>query len=186
MYSPDGRWWWNGVEWIPAPQWRTRYEKTPWTRQLQIAVLVLQGLGLLSAAVTFPLLYSSMLDTNAIFASNPALANDPQAADMFRQVMLVSVVGGLALSLLALVVIVAGVLKLWRWLYWYLMITYGIAVLSIPVNLSYAGAGPIHFPTWYYFISIPTILVEGAMSVWMIVAYRRYGNWARRKIVEPA
>jgi len=54
MYSPDGRWWWNGAEWVPAPQWRTRYEHTPWTRKLQIAVLGLQALGLLFAAATFP------------------------------------------------------------------------------------------------------------------------------------
>src|SRR6202011_3077699 len=70
MYSPDGRWWWNGAAWIPTPQWRTRYEHTPWTRKLQIAVLGLQALGLLFAAATFPFIYSSMLDTNALFASN--------------------------------------------------------------------------------------------------------------------
>jgi hypothetical protein len=187
MYSPDGRWWWNGAAWIPTPQWRTRYEHTPWTRKLQIAVLGLQALGLLFAAATFPFIYSSMLDTNALFASNPTLANDPQTADFFRQIFLVCVVGSVVISLVVLAVIVIGVLKLWRWLYWYLMITYGIALLSIPVNLSYAlGNGPIHYPSWYFFLSIPIVLAEGALSVWMIVGYRRYGNWARRKIVEPA
>ena len=80
-----------------------------------------------------------------------------------------------------------GVLKLWRWVYWYLMITYGIAVLSIPVNISYAvGNGPIRYPGWYLFGSIPLVLAEVGLFIWMVIALRRYGTWARRKVVEQA
>jgi len=187
MYSPDGRWWWNGAEWVPVPQWRTRYEKTPWTRQLQIAVLALQAIALLFAAASLPTVYGSMLNVNAWAVSDPALAADPQAMEFFRQFFQVVIVLSIAFSLVVLAVLVVGVLKLWRWIYWYLMITYGFSVLAIPANLSYAfGNSPIKYPSWYFYVSIPLVLVEIALVVWMVIAYRRYGNWARRKIVEPA
>lgn len=187
MYSPDGRWWWNGTEWTPAPTWRTRYEATPWTSRLQIAVLALQVIALVFAAVTFPTVYDSMLAGNMPTNGNAALANDPQALQAFRQVLLVALVIAIAFSLVILAIVVVGVLKLWRWLFWYLMITYGIAVLSIPINLIYAfGNGPIHYPSWYFFGSLPVGLAEGALCVWMVIALRRYGAWARRKVVEQA
>jgi hypothetical protein len=189
MYSPDGRWWWNGAEWTPAPQWRTRYEQTPWTRKLQVAVLSLQVLALVFAAVTFPTIYNVAL-TGAM-TSSPALANDPQTADALRQILVAVIVFTVIFTVIVLVVMVVGVLKLWRWLYWYLMITYGIAIIAIPGNLLSAfgysafGSVAIRYPDWYYVISTLLVLVEVALAVWMIVAYRRYGNWARRKIVEP-
>jgi hypothetical protein len=187
VYSPDGRWWWNGAEWVPAPTWRTRYETTPWTRKLQVAILAVQAVGILFAAVTSPALYSSMLSPDAIFKNSPTLANDPQTSEFFRQFFLATIVAGVVLSLVVLVVIVIGVLKLWRWIYWYLMISYAFALLSIPLNISYVfGNGPVHYPSWILFGSIPLALAEGAIAVWMVIALRRYGTWARRKIVEPA
>jgi hypothetical protein len=181
MYSPDGRWWWNGAEWTPAPTWRTRYVVTPWTRPMQIAVLALQAIGLLLAAVTLPTIYASMIN------NNPALAGDPQTAEFFRQFFAATMVFVLAWSLIVVAVFVVGVLKLWRWLFWYLAVSYGFAALAIPVNLSYAlGSAPIRYPTWFLFVALPINLVEVAIAVWMLVAYRRYGTWARRKIVEPA
>jgi hypothetical protein len=181
MYSPDGRWWWNGSAWIPTPQWKTRYEQTPWTRKLQIAVLALQAVSLLLGIFTIPLVFGSVLSNQA------ALGGDPQTTDAIRQVFTGVLVFAGILSLAVLAVLVVGVLKLWRWLYWYLMISYGFALLAIPLNLTYAfGNGPISYPWWYFAIVFPTAIAEAALFVWMVVAYRRYGNWARRKIVEPA
>jgi hypothetical protein len=72
-------------------------------------------------------------------------------------------------------------------MYWYLMITYGIAILAVPINLVSAFANSaVRYPDWYYVVSTLLVLVEAALAVWMIVAYRRYGNWARRKMVETA
>jgi hypothetical protein len=183
MYSPDGRWWWNGAEWTPAPQWRTRYEKTPWTRKLQVAVLSLQAVALLFAAATYPTIYN--LVANNMLAGSPSLAGDPQTAEFFRQFLLVIVGFTVVISLIVLAVLVVGVLRLWRWLYWYLMISYGISLLAVPANLvSALGNSPLRYPDWYYVLSTLLVLVEAALAVWMVIAYRRYGNWARRKIVE--
>jgi hypothetical protein len=182
MYSPDGRWWWNGAEWIPAPLWRTRYETTPWTRKLQLTIIGLQAISVVVALTTFPAISDSVL------SSNPALAGDPQTAAAVRQMMGPMIAIVMVLTLVLVAVVVIGVLKLWRWLYWYLMITWGFGLLAIPANISnvFFGTGPIQYPVWYRFADIPIIAATAATFVWMIVAYRRYGNWARRKIVEPA
>lgn len=185
MYSPDGRWWWNGAEWTPAPTWRTRYETTPWTRKLQIAVLALQVVALIFALASYPTIYDVAI--NGPMASNPALTSNPQTADFFRQFLLVVLVFTAVWTLVFLIVMVVGVLRLWRWIYWYLMITYGIAVIAIPANIiSAVGNSPIKYPTWYYEVSTLLVIVEIALCVWMVIALRRYGAWARRKIVEQA
>jgi hypothetical protein len=47
------------------------------------------------------------------------------------------------------------------------------------------GNSPIKYPTWYCVVSTLLVLAEAALAVWLLIAYRRYGTWARRKIVEP-
>ena len=181
MYSPDGRWWWNGTEWVPAPQWRTRYEITPWTRQLQVAVLALQAIGVVFAAFILPFIFNQSLTQQA------ALSGDPQTTEAVRQVFAGVLIFAAVFALVLVAVLVVGVLMLWRWLYWYLMLSYGFALLALPLNVVNAlGYGTIQYPSWYFFIVFPLAVVQGALCVWMVIAYRRYGNWARRKIVEPA
>jgi hypothetical protein len=181
MYSPDGRWWWDGAQWIPAPSWRTVYVDTPWTRKLQVAILALQAVALLFGLATIPAI------TSSIFNSNAGLAGDPQVADFYRQFLNATLVFAAVFSLVVLAVLVIGVLKLWRWIYWYLMVGYGFAALSLPVNLFNAyGPGTIKLPGWYFFGAIPLLLAEVAMFVWMVLALRRYGTWARRKVIESA
>src|SRR3977135_3941861 len=101
MYSPDGLWWWNGADWVPAPHWRTRYEATPWTRELQSTVLALQVLAVLVSLTTVPGIADSVL------SSSPALAGDPQAAESLHQLMggVIVVVMVLVVGLLAVIVV---------------------------------------------------------------------------------
>jgi hypothetical protein len=40
MYSPDGRWWWDGLRWVPAPQARIRQRPWPWIVAAIAAALV--------------------------------------------------------------------------------------------------------------------------------------------------
>src|SRR2546430_17059059 len=88
MYSPDGRWWWNGAQWVPVPPaaaYRTRYEETPWTRKLQVAILALQAVGIATGAVIAPMALNAAF-SGTVFNS-PAFQNDPQAAQTFRNFM---------------------------------------------------------------------------------------------------
>jgi hypothetical protein len=189
MYSPDGRWWWNGTQWVPvgpAQAYRTRYEESPWTRKLQIAVLALQALGLVVAAIVGPTVMSQVF-TNSPAFNDPTFRSDPQMAAFMQNMVTTSLVAGVAISLIVLAAVVIGVIQLWRWLYWYLMISYFLAILAIPGDLTYAfGNGPIRLPAWLLLVQIPAALAQLGIAIWMAVALRRYGTWARRKIVEPA
>ena len=188
MYSPDGRWWWNGAQWVPvqpAQAYRTRYEETPWTRKLQLAVIALLALGLVGGAITVPLVLGPILGNTAF--NDPAFNSDPQAAQFFRNVITASIAVGVILTVASLGVIVVGVIRLWRWVYWYVMINYFLAILSLPGNLTYVfGNAPIRLPAWILLVQLPLSLAELALAIWMVIALRRYGPWARRKIVEPA
>lgn len=49
MLSPDGRWRWDGVQWVPVPPAEPRPMPTRWVVLItagSIAVLLLAGLGL--------------------------------------------------------------------------------------------------------------------------------------------
>lgn len=189
MYSPDRRWWWNGAQWVPvqpAAAYRTRYEETPWTRKLQLAILALQAVGLVVGAIVGPTVFKQAIVNNPDL-NDPNLRSDPQTAAFLQNLLTGTIVFAAVLSVVLLAVIVIGVIKLWRWLYWYLMISYFLAVLSIPGNLTYVfGNGPIRLPAWILLIQLPLALVQLGLAIWMVIALRRYGAWARRTIVEPA
>jgi hypothetical protein len=40
MYSPDGRWWWDGLRWVPTQQARIRQRPWPWVVAAVAAALV--------------------------------------------------------------------------------------------------------------------------------------------------
>lgn len=56
--------------------------------------------------------------------------------------------------------------------------------LTIPQDIVYSlGPNPFSLPpSWLPPVSIPFALAEAALGAWMIVLYRRYGTWARRRV----
>lgn len=144
-------------------------------------MLALQALGVVGAALVVPQM------RGIIEAQNATLAADPQTAEVFNNIITGTLIVGGVLGLVLVAVIVLGVLKLWRWVYWYLMISYGLALFSVPGNLLRLNQqSAVQMPPALLLFSISVGLIEFGLLIWMIVAYRRYGNWARRKIVEPA
>jgi len=47
------------------------------------------------------------------------------------------------------------------------------------------GNDPIQLSAWILVVEIPIALAQLGLAIWMVIALRRYGTWARRKIVEP-
>lgn len=185
-YSPDRAWRWDGTRWVPAVQ-RWRYEPTVWTRRLQLVLIALMVLGLVMGALLLPGMLSSVFQQsidNAIAQQPPDANVDPAQLRSFLTSIVywtLGITGIFAIALLAIVVV--GIIRLWRWVYWYLAVSQLLAVLSLPSNLFYAlGAGPIRMPGWWLAYVIPAALIEGALGAWMIVLYRRYGTWARRRV----
>ena len=188
-FSPDGRWRWDGTGWRPAvppePAWR--YEPTAWTRRLQVLVLVLMALGLVATALLEAAFLPSMLQQSI----DSSLAAQPQNPDVdvaqLRAVMTQVIYGSLivaaVLGVVLYGVVVVGVLRLWRWVYWYLAVSYMLGLLGLPTDFLYAfGRGPVRMPAAVLLLQVPLALAHAALGVWMIVLYTRYGTWARRRV----
>ena len=196
-FSPDHAWWWDGARWQPtgmgsAPV-RFAYEPTEWTRRLQWIVLALVAVGFVSSIFIVPVVYSQAL-TQAMqqsAASQPDLTAAQQA--QIQQMMTNFLYGALAFGAVVGVVLyvlqVVGTWKLWRWVYWYFVVTGLLSALAIPDDLLIlSGVMPNRYapplPLILFGMAFGTIWF--VLAVWMIVLYRRYGTWARRRVAVPA
>lgn len=188
-YSPDRRWRWDGAAWrsvaVSAAAWR--YEPTEWTRRLQVLVLALMAAGLLAVVILYPtflqpLMQHSIDQSIAAQPANPDV-DQGQLRSITTSILYGSLVVGGVVVVALYAVLIMGVVRLWRWVYWYLVVTYLIGLLGLPQDFVYAlGAGPVRMPADALLVQVPLVLINGALGVWMIVLYRRYGTWARRRV----
>jgi hypothetical protein len=214
MHSPDRQWWWTGQQWVPAlspdrshwwngsawvpvgpqaPQ-RFRYEPTVYTRRVQLTLLGWSVLRILVTVAVFAALMPSLLDqmiTQSISnsaQSGQALdpAQEQQFRDFMRNFMTTAIAFGGVAAVAFEVILVAGILKLWRWVYWYFLVVFALGVLNLPVLISeIAGVGvygAIHFPAWFLVLNILFLLGDLALLAWMVYLLRKFGTWARRKV----
>ena len=167
-------------------QWR--YEPTEWTRRLQVILLALLivggviGLTLLPAFV-LPTMQRTVDATLATMPPNSGV--DPVAfRDTMNSIFITSLVGGGVVGVVALGVIIVGIVRLWRWVYWYMVVSFLIAPLGVLQDIAtyLVGSGPIQIPGWLILYSVPFAVIETALGIWMIVLYRRSGTWARRRV----
>ena len=85
-----------------------------------------------------------------------------------------------ALSVFILVLVV-GVLRRWRWLFWLLLIAFLAGVLRVPASIAEAlGWLPATGPGWYVFFQAVIGLVQFAIGIAMLVEFRRHGIWGPR------
>ena len=79
-------------------------------------------------------------------------------------------------------VLIVGVLRHWRWLFWLLLLAFGFSILEIPATiLQLTGVIPNPFPIWYSLSRMGVAIIEVVIAVWMVQIYRRYGVWAMGK-----
>ena len=207
--SPDGAYVWNGREWVPtgitgAPQpVRYRKEPTAWTRPLQLAVIGLTLLGDLNVLLLIPYL-ADYIRLSARRSIELSLANQPPQANADQvQAQVLALTDQIVTWTIALtavfavawfILIVVGTLKRWTWFYWLLLVIFGLSVLGLPQQLLQVfgvgvsgGAGIPAFvePLPAALLGLLVALVQLALFVWMIVAYKRFGPWACRRIPVP-
>lgn len=192
--SPDGRLRWTGTEWVPIQPAMARptvLQPTAWTRPLQLAsagLVVLQIVwgGVALIGVWFALTGQGI---DALVPPDATSTMSPSELDSFRQAMQATIAAsfgiGAVVGLGWTVVILIGCLKRWRWVFWYLMIVGLFSVfglLNIPAALALQSAAPattpFRVPAWIYLGSAPIYLLTLGLSVWMVVALRRFGTWA--------
>lgn len=205
--SPDGRWWWDGRQWRPygppsgSPAARRRVP-TAWTRPLQIAVVVLLIAGLINGAVVLFSLQDYMqavmntsIDRQAQIDPNldPAQVGQlrQQARQVAQTIFTISLVVGIVFGLAYFALATIGTLRRWTWWFWVQLVLAGLAVLSLPQNVlalsgqtvrASPGAPPLHVPVASAAVNVLLALAWLAVFIWMIVAYRRFGPWACRRV----
>src|SRR5712692_6992736 len=76
-------------------------------------------------------------------------------------------------------VVILGVIRHWRWLFWLLLIAFAAMILDIPATiLQLTGVLPSLFPLWYSLCRMGVSLIAVVIAVWMLQIYRHYGVWA--------
>ncbi len=82
--------------------------------------------------------------------------------------------------------LVIGTLRRWRWVFWLILVAFGLSGLRVPVMaLQLAGIVPLEPPLWYSLVRTLIAAVQVIIALWMIRLYRRHGIWAQRERAAP-
>jgi len=133
-----------------------------------IAFFALVSLSLIIVLVVAPSVYGQILSLPSSMSAYPL------------------VVAGFLVAVLALItVLIVGVRRHWRWVFWIILLAFGAAILDIPVTLlQLAGVFPNLFPVWYSLYRMGIACVQVVIAVWMGRIYLQHGVWAlgKRKV----
>jgi hypothetical protein len=96
----------------------------------------------------------------------------PSGTDSTAELLLVVALSGLILLM------IVGVLRRWRWTFWLLLIAFLSGILRVPASIAqYVGWIPPAGPTWYLLFQGLIGLVQFAIGLAMLIAFRRHGTW---------
>jgi hypothetical protein len=75
---------------------------------------------------------------------------------------------------------VLGVVCRWRWLFWVILVAFlAGAIRAVVSALELTGAIPLEGPPWYVALQGGIGVVQLAIGLAMLAAYRRSGTWGR-------
>jgi hypothetical protein len=112
----------------------------------------------------------------AIFALSPSvrdltLSTSPGSGAVPAPVFLIGLLG----FLLALA---TGVVRKWRWLFWLLLLAFGVGLIRVPLAaLQLTDKLPSDGPGWYLVLQGASGLVQAGIALAMWIGYRREGPW---------
>jgi hypothetical protein len=142
------------------------------TRRLQgtlLAFFLLAALFLLVVYGAAPSIY-----TNTLLLLPSPTGRSPAAATL----LLVGV--GVFLAL-----VMIGVLRRWRWVFWLVLVAFAGMILDLPATLlQLTGILPDLFPLWYSLCRMGASLIAVGIALWMLQIYRRHGVWAMGRPVK--
>jgi predicted MFS family arabinose efflux permease len=133
------------------------------------------------ALITFFVLAALFLV--AVFVADPSIYTktlllEPSPADRYPLPVTLFLLG----ILVFIAVVILGVVRHWRWLFWVLLVAFGFMVLEVPATiLQLIGVVPSLFPVWYSLCRMGVSVIAVIIAVWMIQIYRQYGVWAMGK-----
>ncbi len=135
-----------------------------------IAFFVLAGLSALVVYIAEPTVYAKvlMLETTTV-------DRYPFPATLFLITLLIFIT-----------VLIVGVLRHWRWLFWLLLLANSFSILEVPATmLQLAGVIPDPYPVWYSLYRMSIAVIQVGIAIWMIRILYKYGMWGmgRKKMM---
>lgn len=195
--SHDGRSRWNGMAWVPvgAAASPTYYQPprsvrvpSDWTKPMQYAVAglyLLQGLW----ALALPFVMAAPLTNyiNQVVQQQEALnpSQPPPPADFVSTLTGFITFGlaiGAAVGVAISVVAIFGALKRWTWVFYVVLVLFGLSTVSLPFTLISAVAttaiNPVRLPIGISWATVAFGIPEAILFIWMLLAVIRRGPWA--------
>ena len=84
--------------------------------------------------------------------------------------------------LIFIAILIFGVTKHWRWLFWPLLIANSFSILEVPATiLQLTGVIPDPYPTWYSLYRMSIAVIQVVIAIWMVRIYFQYGVWGMGK-----
>ena len=129
------------------------------TQLLVLAFLVLVWIALVVILVFSPNIYAHTLQQ---------VPGDIGAIKVVFLVALSALIG----------LLVAGVVRRWRWAFWLILVAFLFGLLRLPASvLQLAGVMPATGPAWYELVQGAIGLVQFLIALAMVAGYRRAGMW---------
>jgi hypothetical protein len=127
-----------------------------------IAFFVLAALSVLVVYFIDPSIYAKVLKLE------PATTDRyPFASTLFLVALLIFIA-----------ILIFGVIKHWRWLFWLLLIANSFSILEVPTTiLQLTDVVPEVYPTWYSIYRMGIAVIQVGIAIWMIRIYFQYGVW---------
>ena len=131
-----------------------------------IAFFVLAGLSALAVYIADPTVYAKVL-----MLESTTVDRYPLPATLF-----------LIALLILITVLIVGVLRHWRWLFWLLLLANSFSILEVPATiLQLNGVIPNPYPTWYSLYRMGIAVIQVGIAIWMIRILYKYGVWGMGK-----
>jgi hypothetical protein len=74
-----------------------------------------------------------------------------------------------------------GVLRRWRWIFWLILVAFGLGLVRVPVAvLQLLGTLAPAGPTWYVVFQGVIGVIQFVIALVMLADYRRSGIWGAR------
>jgi hypothetical protein len=87
-------------------------------------------------------------------------------------------IGLLVLVTVLIVVLVVGVVRRWRWVFWLIVVAFLAGLLRVPASIvELAGMLSTAEPTWYVLLQGVIGLFQFTIAVALLVGYRKSGVW---------
>jgi hypothetical protein len=127
-----------------------------------ITFFVLAALSALAVYIADPTIYTKVLMLESTTADRY-----PLPATLFLVALLIFIT-----------VLIVGVLRHWRWLFWLLLVANSFSILEVPATiLQLNGVIPNPYPAWYSLFRMGAALIQVGIAIWMIRIYYQYGVW---------